>query len=290
MKMGYIYIVRNDINSKVYIGKTLRTIEQRWREHISDAYCERNRSFKTHFHSAIRKYGKEHFNIQILEEVDKDFLSEREQFWINKYNSYEEGYNSTIGGEGAVKYDYQQFLNLWEQGYTTDDIANEFGCAVETVYNALSSFPGWSEKATKRRNLKANQSMAEARKIPVDCYDLKGNFLASYNSSREAAKALGMDESMVCLALKTGGRRKQYLIVKHGDPAPKPYQRKGAKAVNQYDLQGNFIATYEAAQEAALSLGKPRTASTSIAAVCHGRRITAYGYKWKWRDEDVENN
>lgn len=288
--MGYIYIVRNDINNKVYIGKTLRTIKQRWKEHISDAYYEHDRAFRTHFHSAIRKYGEEHFNIQILEEVDKEFLSEREQFWINKYNSYEEGYNSTIGGEGAIKYDYQQFLDLWEQGYTTDDIANEFNCAVSTVYNALCSFPEWSKKATERRALKANQSMSEARKISVDCYDLKGNFLASYKSSREAAKALNISESAISVALKTGGRCKKYLIVKHGAPAPKPYQKKGAKAVNQYDLQGNFIATYEAAQEAALSLGKPRTASSSIAAVCYGRRITAYGYKWKWRDENVENN
>lgn len=74
--------------------------------------------------------------------------------------------------------------------------------------------------------------MQESRKIPVDCYDLNGCFLASYNSSREAAKALGVTESGISNSLKKGHRVDKYLFVKHGETAPLPYQKTGSKAVN----------------------------------------------------------
>lgn len=112
----------------------------------------------------------------------------------------------------------------------------------------------------------------------------------TYESSRAAAQALNMTESMVSTALSTGGRALEYLFVKHGEPTPKPYQRTGAVGVNQYDLEGNFIATYESYQEAALALGKSRTASSSISAVCNGKRKTAYGYKWERRNDDAGNS
>ena len=60
--MGYIYKVTNNINGKMYIGQTRRTIEQRWKQHIYDSF---NNSLDTSaFHCAIRKYGIEAFKIE----------------------------------------------------------------------------------------------------------------------------------------------------------------------------------------------------------------------------------
>ena len=42
---------------------------------------------------AIRKYGKENFTIELIEEVETDKLDEREVYWISFYNSYNDGYN-----------------------------------------------------------------------------------------------------------------------------------------------------------------------------------------------------
>lgn len=47
---------------------------------------------------AIHKYGKENFVIKLLEECDRALLNEREKYWIQYYNSFENGYNSTLGG------------------------------------------------------------------------------------------------------------------------------------------------------------------------------------------------
>lgn len=290
--MGYIYIITNDINSKVYIGQTISTIEHRWGEHKAKAYYVAGDSRNdTAFYKAIRKYGIDHFQAKELEYVeDNSMLSDRECYWIAEYNSYQKGYNSTIGGEGRQWYSYQDFKNLWDKGYSVDEIAKEYECERNTVYYALSGFKGWAEEAKQRQKEKAIKAMQFSRKICIDCYDLKGNFLNTYESSRAAAHALNMTESMVSTALSTGGRALEYLFVKHGEPAPKPYQRVGAVGVNQYDLEGNFIATYESYQEAALALGKPRTASSSISAVCNGKRKTAYGYKWERRNDNVGNS
>ena len=49
-------------------------------------------------HKAIKKYGKQNFTLEIVETVNKNYLNEREIYWIQKYNSYDNGYNSNKGG------------------------------------------------------------------------------------------------------------------------------------------------------------------------------------------------
>ena len=52
----------------------------------------------------------------------------------------------------------------------------------------------------------------------------------------------------------------------------------------QYDLDGNLIAIFNSANEAAIAIGKNSNAARNIRSVCYGDRITAYGYKWKFLD------
>lgn len=89
----WIYKITNIQNNKIYIGQTIRPIEQRFHRHLSDAL---NNILNTHFARAIRKYGKDSF---IIEEIDtaqtQDELNQKEQYWIRYYNSVEEGYNET---------------------------------------------------------------------------------------------------------------------------------------------------------------------------------------------------
>ena len=89
----WIYKITNIQNNKVYIGQSIRPIEQRFHRHINDAM---NNILDTHFARAIRKYGKENF---IIEEIDtaqtQDELNKKEQYWIQYYNSVIDGYNET---------------------------------------------------------------------------------------------------------------------------------------------------------------------------------------------------
>ena len=88
-----VYKITNKINGKVYIGQTIRPVEYRFNRHMNDAL---NNILDTHFARAIRKYGKDSF---IIEEIDnaqtQDELNQKEQYWIRYYNSVEDGYNET---------------------------------------------------------------------------------------------------------------------------------------------------------------------------------------------------
>lgn len=94
-----VYVAENLINGKKYVGYT-HDLENRWLEHI---YCSRKeRASRSHFHSAIAKYGPENFKVSILEGCDSmesGLLCEIK--WIAELNTYVEGYNSTLGGDGV---------------------------------------------------------------------------------------------------------------------------------------------------------------------------------------------
>ena len=89
----WIYKITNIQNNKVYIGQTIRPIKDRFNRHINDAL---NNIIDTHFARAIRKYGKENFNIEIIDYAQsQEELNKKEQYWIQFYNSVKEGYNET---------------------------------------------------------------------------------------------------------------------------------------------------------------------------------------------------
>jgi len=109
---GYIYKITNTINGKVYIGKTEKTIEERWSKHLENAKelkraREANPHEKkagTHIDNTINKYGSDAFNVN-QEDVaySKVELNEKERNWVKEYDSMnpDKGYNMTEGGEGG---------------------------------------------------------------------------------------------------------------------------------------------------------------------------------------------
>ncbi len=89
----WIYKITNIQNNKIYIGQTIRPVEQRFHRHINDAL---NNILDTHFARAIRKYGKENFIIETIDTANsQEELNQKEQYWIRFYDSVNNGYNET---------------------------------------------------------------------------------------------------------------------------------------------------------------------------------------------------
>jgi len=89
----FIYKITNTKNGKVYIGQSIRPIEQRFKRHIVDAI---NNTLDTHFARAIRKYGPDSFVIEHIDTATtQSELNEKEQFYITQYDSVNNGYNET---------------------------------------------------------------------------------------------------------------------------------------------------------------------------------------------------
>jgi group I intron endonuclease len=91
---GVIYCYHCISTGKKYIGQTL--FEKRRKSYHKCCW----EKIDTKFYRAVRKYGWENFIYGIVEEFDKEFLNEMEILYIEKFNSFKDGYNSTMGGEG----------------------------------------------------------------------------------------------------------------------------------------------------------------------------------------------
>lgn len=135
--MGTIYKITNSFNNKVYIGQTRQTLLQRWYEHLWNA-----RNGKDYYlYRAMRKYGMKNFTIEKIEECPNEELNQKEIDYIKKYNSYiPNGYNSTKGGEGNTKYDYNEVIKVYyDCKENIEETCRALNCSYETVSNALKS-------------------------------------------------------------------------------------------------------------------------------------------------------
>ena len=127
---GYVYLIENKISGKKYVGKTITSIKQRWKEHIKSY-----KKYNYPLYKAMRKYGIENFTISEIEYVEN--CEEREKYWIEYYNSYKEGYNATLGGEGSNLYSYSKIIELYKEGYCSSEICKILGCNKAVIHRAL---------------------------------------------------------------------------------------------------------------------------------------------------------
>ena len=174
--MAYIYQITNDINGKIYIGKTEFSIEKRFKEHCQDAFRDRNE--KRPLYAAMRKYGIEHFHIELIEETDNP--EEREVFWIENKRSFKNGYNATVGGDGKKYIDYDLVISSYKEIKSIVDTAKALNISADSVSNIL------------RQN---NISIISSSEVNLNkygkitnMYSLDGEFLKSFSSTNEAAQ------------------------------------------------------------------------------------------------------
>lgn len=187
--MAYIYKITNDINQKIYIGKTDFSIEKRFKEHCRDAFKERNE--KRPLYAAMRKYGIEHFHIELIEETDNS--EKQEIYWIEYYKAYENGYNATRGGDGKYLYDHSAIIARLKEHPYPCDIAQEFGCCIDLVC-----------KIAKQNNiLMKNKGREQSRKI-ICAYTFNDEFVKEFPSTVEAANWCFLNNK--CSTLNSGVR------------------------------------------------------------------------------------
>jgi group I intron endonuclease len=91
-----IYKITRLKTGEIYIGKST-DIKSRWQQHSKSAYHCGTISHST-LHTIMEKDGIENFTWEVLEEVPKDKLGEREKYWIQYYDSKNFGLNEKAGG------------------------------------------------------------------------------------------------------------------------------------------------------------------------------------------------
>lgn len=322
-----IYKIQNLINGHVYIGQAVN-INRRWTDEKRDAFNPNDKAYNYPISRAFRKYGIENFSFEIIEECEVSNLNERERYWVTHYNSFFEGYNQTLGGDGGHISDKKPkdyiigiIKDLQETDMYHQEIADKWNVSREMVQgintgrywkqdnisyplqtkhkgNSYHYNPITGEREVKKyycqdcgkeivtADAKRCVECAKiaSRKVerptPKELYNylttIKGNFTL-------AGKTYGVSDNAIrkwCVSYGLPSRSSDYQQKKE----QKEKQWKSRKVL-QLDIKTlTPIAEYENATEAAKAIDKPQ-GSSHISAVCLGKRKTAYGFSWKFKED-----
>lgn len=150
---GIIYKITNKVNGKSYIGQTRYTLEFRWRQHI-------HKKDNVYFHNAIHKYGEDNFSKEVLEECELENLDSREIYYIAKYDTFNNGYNLTIGGEGCRRLNldnkYDEIKEMYLSGFSANKIATLYDTDKVSIVKILRAL-GVKIRDPKRIHINAQE-------------------------------------------------------------------------------------------------------------------------------------
>lgn len=181
--VGFIYIIKNTVNGKVYIGQTRTSVDQRWKEHLRHAqYGDQV------INRAMRKYGVDKFYIETLEICDVSIIDEREIYYIDLFDSTNKtkGYNVSLGGS-TPKFkrkalSISDLVDLYvNKGFTLSEIANKFEVTRYIVTSEL-----------RNAGVQIREKYREPEVFKTISREVLINSLSKGKSLRRAAKIAGI--------------------------------------------------------------------------------------------------
>lgn len=286
--MGYIYKITNLINGKMYVGQTRRTVDVRWGEHIEHSFQSYANDHNTPLHCAIRKYGSENFSVETIEECDDSLLFDRETYWITELGTLGDGYNLIVGGHDCNKCTNAEILELWDKGLSAKEMAEVLPLCVATICFRLK-YCGVTQEEIRDRG---NKRGGEKKRKPIYQYGLDGIFIKEFPSLASAQAFIGGRRIKFNSSGKVFGgyqwRKEKYDSIDPVTWKPKPKTRKPKpptkphyRKVAQFDLEGNYIQTFNSIREAAKSVNGN---AVSLNHVCKGRSKSCAGYMWAYAE------
>ena len=195
--MAYIYKITNDINGKIYVGKTEFSIEKRFKEHCKDALKETNE--KRPLYSAMKKYGVEHFHIELVEECSWSSASNRERYWIEYFGSFKYGYNATLGGDGRPYLDYDLIYCTYQEIKSIKKTSELCHCDAHSVATILSNYGISQQERLKNRGIQNWKPVARLDKNTREVLEI-------FDSIEAASKAYPNTNKHISTVCK--GKRK----------------------------------------------------------------------------------
>ncbi|MEO5348934.1 MAG: NUMOD1 domain-containing DNA-binding protein [Magnetococcus sp. YQC-3] len=279
----FIYCIGNTANNKKYIGKTINKVEYRFTKHKSDA----EKDSPNYFHKAIRKHGEDKFYIEWIKDytglVTESELLEIEMDMIFKYDSFNNGYNSTLGGEGIFGINEKPIIQ-WD---LTGKFLNNFNSIREASKKLKLNESHIAACCRKDRNFTGGYLFSFKGETPnkyipksnkVYQWDLDGNLINIFNSIIDASRKTGICKVSIgdCCRNKT---KVTHSYMFSFDNQKSKYVNSQLKKVYQLDLNGNLIKEFNSMTEASLEVG---VEISNISYCCKGVRKTTGGFRWSF--------
>jgi len=182
-----IYSILNEKNQCIYIGSTLN-FKHRKNQHFSALNLKKHNNNK--LQNAWNKYGSMHFSFNVIEECDEKLLLEREQFWINFYQSYKNklGYNLNRFADRKRLSDTTK--NKISKNHKKFWKNKEFSKEHKEKMNKNSSRFWKDKKLSEHHKNKLSQSH---KKILIQL-DISGNIINEFNGIKEASEKTGFSQ------------------------------------------------------------------------------------------------
>lgn len=220
---GYVYKCICLVTNKVYVGITTETIEKRKGRHIRESFNSKSQSYHYHFHRAIRKYGPEQFEWSQLECITSNSrenliycLKQLEVKYISLFDSYNSGYNSTIGGDDSslTKREVNVFLkdgtkiNQFESIQDAADYYNVSRNSVGKCCNGIQKYVRstdfgmlifkFKSYVLTQKDLDIAVKTKKANKIRVGAYYMDtGEFIKEFESFTEAEQFFNLSNNTI---------------------------------------------------------------------------------------------
>ena len=189
-KLGRVYIIKNKINNKVYVGQTMQSLHDRFQQHV---YCSQKDNFNSKIHSAMRELGIHNFYIELIRECDITDLNKYEQLYVEYYDSINNGYNTLYpqhSRKEPLVHDYEdKLIDMYMCNYSYAVIAKNLNISLNHVNDIISKY-GLSREYTD--SIITNESK------PTIIYDLEFNPIAEFNSMIEAYRWLCEYRGITC--------------------------------------------------------------------------------------------
>ena len=270
--MGEIYKAENNINQKVYIGKTIRNLSYRKRNHI---YSARTGSSK-YFHRSLMKYGIHNFTwATLIISEDEKFLFQKEIEFISLYksNNPKFGYNLTTGGEGVSG------APAWNKGLTkyTDKRILQISRYLENQVKTEESIQ--KQKQSLAKYYETHKGSNKGKKVSENTLEkmkaVKGEKHWNYGGhiTEEQKKAVSRAQK---------GKPKSEEHKAHMYKIPKGHIPWNKGIPSEYTKQVQCIETKEIFKSMQEASERYPSAGTHISQVCSGKRKTAGGYHWAY--------
>jgi group I intron endonuclease len=192
---NFIYKVTNNVNNLVYIGMTTTSIEERKKDHLKKS--KKGKSYA--FQNAIATYGIDAFKFeQIDTALTTDELAKKEKEYILEYNSKEDGYNLSAGGDVQKSvYQYNistgvlvnKYSNLTDASATVGLNKQDLSTVCLSVNKASKGFYWTYDYVEKFIPQK------DKRRKVVYQYTIQGEFIKEFKSVSEASKQTGCNKT-----------------------------------------------------------------------------------------------
>lgn len=263
-----IYIIKNKINNKIYIGSSV-DINDRWRCHIKE--LKKNTHHSSKLQNSWNKYGNNNFEFLVMEECDKNCLIEREQFYLEKllkantdFNYFNlNGFNILVNANNTLGYVFNEDSKQQMSDTKAKKgklIHNDFNFInMDSLYHNNFLTNGNKEHLDKSNPFYGKKHSEESKKIMSEKKRGANNMF--YGTGPMLGKKMS-DESKMKNAISHTGKN-----------------NKKSKKVYQYDLNNNFIKEWDSV---GVLCAKMKISVGNISNCCNGKRRTGYGFIWRY--------